>query len=377
MPSKPLWILICNPNNRRQQFFRQALPNNEKLLTINYLELLSCDCLTHFLATKLSKYDTTKWLVKIDSCGESFAVEKALLTKVNPTFYHQLQFDKGRFAHLADWFCGYQQLLAELSNVLQRLATQWQVTLNYLNTPQTIVAMTDKLSCQQHLANSGINVPKLLPPVQNFEQLLVYMLTTRCSQVFVKARYGSSASGVMALRLNPKTKAVIAKSSLQRVQSGNQLAFYNSLKIQTYTKQSHIKELFDIIMAQQAYVEHWIPKPRLGNQSFDLRILLIKGKAQHYVTRCSHSPMTNLHLANRRGDILELADGAKQLIIAKQMAEQAAQAFPDADCIGADVICTKYSAKVIELNAFGDLLPNVTYQGLSSYQAQVSAMQCY
>ncbi len=87
--------------------------------------------------------------------------------------------------------------------------------------------------------------------------------------------------------------------------------------------------------------------------------------------------MTNLHLANSRGDILELADGAERLEIAKQMAQQAAYVFPTANCIGADVICTKNSAKVIELNAFGDLLPGITYQGLNSYEAQVSAMQCY
>lgn len=300
------------------------------------------------------------------------------MCQVNLPRYQALVDDKGRFAHLHDWFNGFSALLIRLENALLEVLLQRQLprdSLHYLNTPAAITLMTDKLACQRHLLRCGVAVPALLPQMQSFSQLVAYMMQQRCFQVFIKTRFGSSASGVVALRLSPRGQ-MVARTSLELVTDGTAYSFYNSLKIRTYQHPDQIALLFDAIIAQQGYVERWQPKPVLQGKHFDLRIVVLGGKAMHYIARCSSSPMTNLHLGNCRGDILQLENGPQLLAQAKQVAEQAAACIPGAGCIGADVICAAKGAKVIELNAFGDLLPNVLHQGLSSYEAQVRLMSC-
>ncbi|MDO6525592.1 STM4014 family protein [Motilimonas sp. 1_MG-2023] len=375
--AKPLWILICNPENRRQHLFQQALPNDADYLLLSYLELLQTPHLPLFLSQRLRSFLGRPWLVKIDSAGENFAVEKALLQRINPNQFAQLANDKGRFHHVDKWFLGFKSLLTEVAHAIEQIADDVNSRLQYLNSPRAILAMADKWECQQYLRQHQVPTPLLFEPINNLPELVQQMRQRRCYQVFVKSRYGSSASGVMALRLNPKTGDLIAKTSLERVVDGVHSHFYNSLKVKTYREPEQIAELLQQIVLQQAYVEAWVPKPQINGRQFDLRILLLNGKAGHYVTRTSLTPMTNLHLGNQRGDILAHHDGERMLQQAFAVAEQAASIFPEAGCIGADVICGKSKARVVEINGFGDLLPRVSYQGLSSYQAQVKAMQCY
>ena len=44
-----------------------------------------------------------------------------------------------------------------------------------------------------------------------------------------------------------------------------------------------------------------MPKAGLAGHVFDLRVVVIAGRARHAVVRMSRGPMTNLHLLNRRG----------------------------------------------------------------------------
>ncbi|SHO55171.1 STM4014 family protein [Vibrio quintilis] len=383
-----LWIYIGHPENRRKQFFTQSLPDGETLVVLSYQALLAAPCLNSYLLHQLHGYEAGQWLVKIDSPGENFAVEKALLSRAQPGQYDDLTFDKGCFRHLKFWFVAFRHLLLDLANTLQSLASSSQTRLTFLNTPEAIITMTDKLSCQRRLIDQQVPVPPLLPEMQNFEQLTDYMLTHRCRQVFVKTRYGSSASGVMALRVHPDGRRMIARTSLELGTHGR---FYNSLKIRTYQDRQAIAACFDAIYSQQGYCEHWLPKPQLAGLGFDLRILVIDGRAAHHVTRCSRSPMTNLHLGNQRGDILQHPQGEMWLMQARQVAEQAAAAIPGGRCIGADVICGKsglpansasgsdsseIQARVLELNAFGDLLPGIEFDGMDSCQAQIKALLC-
>ena len=82
--------------------------------------------------------------------------------------------------------------------------------------------------------------------------------------------------------------------------------------------------------------------------------------------------MTNLHLDCRRADPLDLMGPAQQALL-EGVVRQAARAFPGSHLIGFDLVVNRQSARVLEANAFGDLLPGLLWQGRDTYAASACA----
>ena len=95
------------------------------------------------------------------------------------------------------------------------------------------------------------------------------------------------------------------------------------------------------------------------------------GAPRQRVARIASQPMTNLHLGNRRGIADELLDPAAMQRI-EHCVRRAASIFPNAISIGFDVIPGGERARVLEANAFGDLLPELYWQGMSAYDDQAA-----
>src|SRR5690606_36336811 len=110
--------------------------------------------------------------------------------------------------------------------------------------------------------------------------------------------------------------------------------------------------------------------------SFDLRVMVIGGTAAHVAVRTSRSPITNLHLANSRGDAGELraALGEPRWQDAMATARAAALAFPDCLYVGVDLMvsASRRTCAVAEVNAFGDLLHREKWQGMDPWEAELS-----
>jgi hypothetical protein len=109
---------------------------------------------------------------------------------------------------------------------------------------------------------------------------------------------------------------------------------------------------------------------------FDLRVVVIGGRAAHVVVRTSRSPMTNLHLLNRRGDIDRVARfvGDELMSEALRQCERAiAECFPRSLHGGVDLLIRsdRRACAVLEVNAFGDLLPGVEWNGMDTYEAEI------
>jgi hypothetical protein len=152
----------------------------------------------------------------------------------------------------------------------------------------------------------------------------------------------------------------------------------NSLKVSTFTSLAEFQFILDILLPQGMIMEQWIPKLTLPGGAVDLRVLVIAGRARHWVIRQSRHPMTNLHLGNRRGDTGALRDvlGASKLEAAFRLAERAAACFPDSLYAGVDVLIdSRHRLFIGEINAFGDLLPRLLDRGDSAYAAIAKA--CY
>ena len=163
---------------------------------------------------------------------------------------------------------------------------------------------------------------------------------------------------------------------MELVGSGSRARFYNNLDLKTYTRISQIRRAFDFLCHEGVHVEQWLPKAALSGRQFDLRLVTIAGQVQHAVVRTSKSPITNLHLGNRRGDLAELQSrlgrgGWKHI---ERITAQAAAQFPSSHCLGVDLLLEPGLRRptILEVNAFGDLLPGVVHDGLSTYEAQVA-----
>lgn len=119
------------------------------------------------------------------------------------------------------------------------------------------------------------------------------------------------------------------------------------------------------------------PKPVIDGRVFDLRVVVIRGRAAHIVVRTSRSPITNLHLGNARGDPerLRLKLGTAVWDEALRHCEEAAACFPRCGCTAVDLmISTNHRhCAVAEVNAFGDLIPNVTWRQMNTYEAVLEA----
>jgi glutathione synthase/RimK-type ligase-like ATP-grasp enzyme len=262
------------------------------------------------------------------------------------------------------WFAGLTKAMRELEAQLRELPH-----VQVLNAPHEILAMTDKLTCQQHLHAHGVPVPRLLGPVKGYAHFCELLDAHGLDQAFVKARYGSSASGVIAYRRN-RRGAEQATSSAHLVRGAGAARLYNVKRLRTYDQHDDIVQLLELLACQHAYAETWLPKPRAGKGHFDVRVLTLAGQPAHRIARVGARMMTNLHLDNQRADVDDLvgADGRAAL---EQVARDAAAAFPASHVIGLDLVVRKGRAQVLEANAFGDLLPGLLWRGHDTYAGQL------
>lgn len=266
-------------------------------------------------------------------------------------------------AHLR--FAGFADLLQHLAQALPD--ARW------LDAPGDILRMCDKWRCQQALEAAGAQTPAMLGMIEGYEHLTSMLDASGHDRVFVKARFGSSAAGVVAYRRHRDGRATACTTAEARRIEGRTRLF-NRLSLQRYAHADEIAVLIDALAAQGAYAEAWVAKPRAPTdhaRHFDLRVVACNGEARQRVARLSSGPMTNLHLGNRRVDIDALLDAAANARV-EHAVRAASAAFTDSRCIGFDLIPLRDRCVFLEANAFGDDLQDVTWQGRDACDDQVA-----
>lgn len=361
------WIL-GNPENRRVTFFTDAVckAGFAAPLVIPYQSFIADPVFpTHS--------ESQRVCLRIESPGENADVREALIYSgmniAGPVHeVHELVNDIGRIGFAKEWYAGFVRVLNQAKLLLA------QQGISCMNHPDDIAVLFDKVKCHERMRMHNVPVPALLPVVHTYDELREAMRAAGINRVFVKPVHGSSASGVVALRVQHENVAAI--SSAEFVRPG---CVYNRLRMQVYRNEKTVAALLDTILGGYAVAEQWIPKASISGRSFDFRVLVIAGKATHLVVRTSKSVITNLHLGNRRGDSEEVEAyiGKETFEKVKTTAEQAAAAFPQSLYIAADVLLAndKKTVKVIETNAFGDLLPGIEHKGRSTYEAEIAAAE--
>jgi hypothetical protein len=373
----PGFVIIGNPENRRVSLFQDALVRQQqpRARVIPWRELAAGQGAAEAAIARLPNDPA---LVRIDSFGEDFDVERLLLARgfedaealgawaVPPDEVRTLAYDRGRIFAPRQAHCGFLRVLAEVERALG--ARPW---LHVLSAPRSIERLFDKRACAVTFAEAGVPIPEPLGPVNSAGELRARMTETGISRVFVKLSCGSSAS-CLALYDWEASRARDAWLFTSMEIDGANL--YNSLRPRRYRDPAAIDRLLEFLFREGSHVEAHVPKARMGGKFFDTRMLAIAGEVAFTVVRKSQHPITNLHLGGTRGTLAELEALVPPAVLAGAH-ESCRKVLAAHDClhVGVDVMFTAdlTGHRVLEANAFGDLLPNLERDGLDVYEWQV------
>ncbi|MCC6333706.1 MAG: STM4014 family protein [Myxococcales bacterium] len=353
------FVVLGNPANRRVTLFADALreaglPPPE---VVPWLELLrSLD--------RLRELDAGPALVRIDSYGEDFAVERELLALGGFADAFTVEERRGEVLEPALSHRGFQQVLAQLKALFAERPA-WRL----LNEPDDIDELFDKRRTSRRFLSMGIPVPEFLEEVPaTAPELLEACRARGWRQVFVKPTMGSSASGVLLVTMS--SKGVTIRTSLE----WDAPRWFNNLRLSHYRTPPEVTRALQFVLSLGAQVERAVPKARLGGAFFDCRVLCIAGEPRFVVVRQNRHPITNLHLGGWRGSVEELRaalrPGAWEAML--ESCRKVAALYRSLQ-VGLDVLFEDdfVHHRVIEANAFGDLLPNLTQEGRSVYRWEI------
>ncbi|MBT2482354.1 STM4014 family protein [Streptomyces sp. ISL-94] len=351
------WAVVGNPENRRVGLFSQAvrdagLPGPRVVPWTDVLRAGGAE----FAADEL---------VRLDSPGENAEVDRVLRGLDSPT----------RVDGSARWYTRFTGAVRTLTGGLR------------MDDAGELAVLFDKRLCHRTLYHAGVPVPHSPTsgggtPVRGWDDVRALMDAHGMPRAFVKPAHGSSASGVVAVETAGRGR-IRATTSVETAEDGH---LHNSLRLRRLTSEREVAALVDALAPDGLHLERWWPKASLDGRAADLRVVVVAGRATHAVVRTSRSPMTNLHLGGRRGDLaaVTLAAGP-HWDEALRICERAAACFPGTLCVGVDLLPAVGWRRfaVAEVNAFGDLLPGLTglprsgAEGLDTYAAQVAAAPTY
>ncbi len=353
--NEPRLLLIGNPGSNRVEFMNEALARRglAPAILIPWLDLIQGRC---HLGNLVQPDD----FVRIESPGRDADVEAALVNIGRRAEHGEIFFPRR-------WFEGFRKTLAVIRTQLDAAPPH-----RLLNSPEEIATLFDKPETHRRFRDAGLPVPRSLGTVDSLTALAHQMKEHRVRQAFIKLSSGSSAVGAIAVRTDGKGRWK-AYTTVER--DGDR--FYSSRRIRTLDDPAEIDIRIAALAPQGLHIEEWLPKASLRGYSFDLRALVIGGALRHVIARLSRTPMTNLHLLNRRADAQEVRAhvGDRAWEALTQLAEQAARVFPDSLHLGLDVMWLPGFRRMVllEANAFGDLLPGTLWNGQTTYDTEIEA----
>ena len=347
-------LILGGPDQRRVRFFRQALHRAglPEATVLSYHDALD--------GRWPDGVHDAAWL-RIETPGEDLAVRQRLAASGGgEAAPHAVP---GRLLPHAP-------VVAGLRRVWEALDARLPPTIVRLQRPDQLLEMIDKVACHRTLSRAEVAVPPAFPLAAGRWDVLERRMTEKTwPRVFVKPRFGSSGAGVMALQT--ARGQWLAHTSATPTADG----VCNSLRPHAERDPATIAGvLYPAVDRDGVLVERWLPKATLHGRTLDLRVVTDAGEPTHAVVRTARGPITNLHLGNARGDLAvvreRLDDAWDELL---DLCRAAAACFAGCLSVGIDVhVGTDWrSLHVLEVNAFGDLLPRlVDGHGRTTYDAQ-------
>jgi len=372
--------LFCNPESRRVEGFSIALGRTfrQRPILVPWQWVLEN-------ADWQERLEPLPRFLRLESPGRNWQVEKQLLARgalvedeesgrgwnrLASEVVSGLAYEPGRVLPMRQWFLGWQEVLADLN----RWAECSGLTSRWLCPPEDVLCMFDKMSCQRELERAGIPVPPALGMPRNFDELWEAMRSFGSRRIFLKPCHGSSASGVVAVEAS-RTE-LQAFSTVELVDASDGLRMYNQREIRTWRDAAEVRRLVDAVCAERCLAQVWIPKAGIQGGPFDLRVVVIGGRARNIMVRLGRGPMTNSQLLGGKGDVEMLRQRMGEEAWTRMLiqCEQAKlKSFPRSLYAGFDVLVEPdfRTTWILEVNAFGDLLPRNLHEGRETYQWEI------
>jgi len=283
----------------------------------------------------------------------------------------KVEFQNGEFFAPHQFYLGLKRKLELLDELIKH-----NPVAAMMNCPSDILTFFDKQACHQRLSKESIALPQAFYGVVNYDDLRQRMFENNVKDIFIKTRFGSGASGIVALKTNGSRSNLKVHALTTVEQTSGRL--YNTLRLQKSVKETEVASLVDRLCKWGVHCESWIPKAVINRKESDCRLLLVNGEVDFMVLRKSDTPITNLHLLNERAQISELtdlieSDAWKRVL---NTCHKVAQTFPKSFQLALDVAVhrNKQDHYVLELNAFGDFLQKIQYNGMNTHQWQIQKM---
>ena len=238
-------------------------------------------------------------------------------------------------------------------------------------TPDEIAMCYDKTACAAYLAGKGIPVPKVFAAPDTFDALLA--LLRKETRLFVKQRFGAGAAGTMAFMAGPNGR-VLAYTTL----SSNDHGIRFEKRVNKIDNIEDLRAMYEFLLPLGIHVEKWIPKAGVKGRTCDLRVVATRNSPAFAVLRLSRGPITNLHLDADR----EAASALFTLMSPDRVnalwdtVKKTQAAFPNSLTVAPDIaVTTDFRHHVVlEVNAFGDHIRNMTIEGKTPQDWQVQQM---
>lgn len=353
--------LICE-DPQRTESFKQALEKcgHPAPVHLTYSQCLKLDDMG---SSRLDGLD----ILRFDSPGGHYGTWAAI-SECSGFATEGFPDEFGRIYPLSPFMAGFEKIVNQIS-----ATTKVRTTID----PKAVFLFADKSRTHSWNKTNGFPVPRALPQVSSCADLMARISQLGMRRVFLKLRYGSAASGVLAIEKQGQHVRVI--TSVERKAVSGQSHLYNSLKMRKYLDDEARHLIDDVLAKFDVHIEDWIPKLRLKNNPTDFRVVMIGGEPAHIVVRSSQSPITNLHLGNQRLSTTELGRTVPEETWQKirDIGSDIGARNPKQFCFGLDIGIHRETGEVfiIEINAFGDYINHVKYKGLDPHTYQIKALE--
>ena len=363
------WVIIGSADDPRVQGFIQALPPEQQRTAkvVSYcadwqIQLPSLLTSNTYLRIESPSHDldavrqlTRLGRAQADATGFAIYSDKDI---------NNYDLSNGEFIAPHQFYFGLKQRLEGLQYLLKT-----HPIAGSMNHIPDVLTFYDKQVCHQQLSHHNVALPTALYDVTDYADLRNKMHEGKLRNVFIKTRFGSGASGIIAL----KTSGPLVHAQTTLEQDGKRL--FNTRRLRLISNEGLLAELVDTLCHWGVHCEAWVPKAIVNKMNTDIRLLVVDGEANFAVLRKSKTPITNLHLLNQRASIEDLQSLMPQQAwqSVESTARKVAEIFPNSFHLALDVAVHKNFSEhsVLEINAFGDFLQNVTHQGMNSYQCEL------
>jgi hypothetical protein len=312
-------------------------------------------------------------VVRLESPGRDWEVTRLLLeagargTADEGPHWRTLEPRTGWLVRPGLFYEGFRRVLAGLGRSFAH-----RPHLRPTGDPADLAEMFDKNRTCARLASAGIPCPPTLDQAPASPAALIEEVCRRRWPIsYVKQNTGSSASAIAVLHTGgPQPWAISTVVELRG-------EFHSSRRLARHTGAA-LEAVLAFLLREGACVQQGIRMAQLDGCNFDVRVVLIHGRAAFTIFRLAPGPMTNLHLGGRRGDpaACRSAIPTRAWLDALDDCVAAARLYR-ADMVGVDLLFESGYARhfLLEVNAFGDFFPNLTDEsGRSVHRVELEAL---